>query len=65
MTPWTDSKQVRLVQLWAEGLSAREIATRLAVSRSAVIGKAHRLGLPPRPSPIKRLATAFLRASAP
>lgn len=54
MTPWTDTKQVRLVQLWAEGLSAREIARRLGCSPSAVIGKAHRLGLPPRASPIKR-----------
>lgn len=57
-SPWTDTKQVRLVELWAEGLSAREIAMRLAVSRSAVIGKAHRLGLSPRASPIKRALPA-------
>lgn len=43
---WTDEAVQRLKGLWAEGLTAREIGERLGgVSRNAVIGKAHRLGL--------------------
>jgi GcrA cell cycle regulator len=45
-----------LQELWGSGLSAKEIAARLGsgITRNAVIGKAHRLGLSSRPSPIKR-----------
>jgi len=43
---WTDERVELLRKLWTEGLSASQIATRLgAVSRNAVIGKAHRLKL--------------------
>ena len=43
---WTDQRIDLLKDLWADGLSARQIASRLGgVSRSAVIGKVHRLGL--------------------
>lgn len=42
---WTDARVETLVALWKEGLSAREVARRLGVSRNAVIGKIHRLGL--------------------
>jgi hypothetical protein len=51
---WTEERVDQLTQLWIEGLSASEIGRRLEVSKNAVIGKAHRLGLPSRPSPIKR-----------
>jgi len=51
---WTDEKIVRLKKLWQEGLTTGEIGKRLAVSKNAVVGKAHRLGLKGRPSPIKR-----------
>jgi GcrA cell cycle regulator len=40
--------------LWAEGHSTAEIGRRLGVTKNAVISKAHRLHLPPRPSPIRR-----------
>lgn len=53
-SPWTDQKIVRLQALWHEGLSTAEIGRRLEVPKNAVIGKAHREGLPPRPSPIRR-----------
>ena len=55
MLVWTESLIADLTALWDQGLSASEIAARLGgISRNAVIGKAHRLGLPSRPSPIKR-----------
>lgn len=43
---WTDERVELLKKLWSEGLSASQIAGRLgSVSRNAVIGKVHRLGL--------------------
>ncbi len=43
---WTDERVESLKKLWAEGLSASQIASRLGeVTRNAVIGKVHRLGL--------------------
>ena len=43
---WTEERVELLKKLWAEGLSASQIATRLGgVTRNAVIGKVHRLGL--------------------
>lgn len=43
---WTDTRTERLKQLWADGLSASQIATKLGeITRNAVIGKVHRLGL--------------------
>ncbi len=51
---WNDEKIQRLKKLWSEGLTTGEIGKRLGVSKNAVVGKAHRLGLKGRPSPIKR-----------
>ena len=43
---WTDERVELLKKLWAEGLSASQIANQLGgVTRNAVIGKVHRLGL--------------------
>ncbi|MEM8811392.1 MAG: GcrA family cell cycle regulator [Pseudomonadota bacterium] len=43
---WTDERVELLTKLWSEGLSASQIATELGgVTRNAVIGKVHRLGL--------------------
>ena len=51
---WTDERIDRLKELWTKGMTASQIAEELgAVSRNAVIGKAHRLGLQSRPSPVK------------
>jgi GcrA cell cycle regulator len=52
---WTEAVIAELRRLWAEGLSTAEIGRRLGVSKNAVVGKAHRLGLDPRPSPIRRV----------
>ncbi len=51
---WTEEKVAVLRQYWGSGKSASEIAEIIGgMSRNAVIGKAHRLGLAGRPSPIK------------
>ena len=43
---WTEERVELLKKLWVEGLSASQIAGRLGgVTRNAVIGKVHRLGL--------------------
>jgi GcrA cell cycle regulator len=51
---WNDDTIARLRTLWAEGLSTAEIGRRMGVSKNAVVGKAHRLNLAARPSPIRR-----------
>lgn len=55
---WTDERIATLKKMWKEGKSAAEIAKTLGkgVTRNAVIGKAHRMGLSGRPSPIKKSA---------
>ena len=51
---WTDDRIAKLKKLWTEGLPTGEIGKRLGVSKNAVVGKAHRLSLKSRPSPIRR-----------
>src|SRR4029078_1262261 len=49
---WSDDRVEQLKTLWTEGLSASQIArARGGVTRNAVIGKVHRLGLAGRASP--------------
>ncbi|HSF13327.1 MAG TPA: GcrA family cell cycle regulator [Erythrobacter sp.] len=61
---WTDERIGTLKKMWEGGATASEIATELGgVSRNAVIGKAHRLGLKARPSPVK--ANEKKKAAAP
>lgn len=67
---WTDERINTLTKMWGAGKSASEIAEKLGgVTRNAVIGKAHRLGLSGRPSPIKKVAakktTTAKKAAAP
>jgi len=51
---WTDERVARLRELWAQGFSASQIAAQIGgITRNAVIGKAHRLHLESRPSPIR------------
>ena len=51
---WTEERIEQLKTMWHDGATASEIADKLGgVSRNAVIGKAHRLGLDARPSPVK------------
>ena len=67
---WTDERVELLKKLWADGLSASQIANELgSVTRNAVIGKVHRLGLSGRakslsssaPRPRKPRAHSLLR----
>jgi GcrA cell cycle regulator len=75
---WNDERVELLKKLWSEGLSASQIAARLgSVSRNAVIGKVHRLGLSgrattsrmkshrPRPRPATPAANAQKRMAKP
>lgn len=53
---WTDERVEQLKKLWSEGLSASQIAKQLGgVTRNAVIGKVHRLGLSGRATPSRPL----------
>lgn len=59
---WTDDRVELLKKLWGEGHTAAEIAKKLGnVTRNAVIGKAHRLKLPSRVSPIQPNKTKKIR----
>ncbi|MEN0040970.1 MAG: GcrA family cell cycle regulator [Pseudomonadota bacterium] len=56
---WTDERVARLTKLWAEGLSASQIAADLGgVTRNAVIGKVHRLGMSGRAKPAAKSSAA-------
>jgi len=50
---WTPQHIASLIALWDEGLPTSEIGRRLGITKNAVIGKVHRLGLKKRGSPIK------------
>ncbi|HZL01115.1 MAG TPA: GcrA family cell cycle regulator [Caulobacteraceae bacterium] len=57
---WTDERVETLKKLWLEGLSASQIAKHLGgVTRNAVIGKVHRLGLSGRATPSQPTRTVF------
>lgn len=56
-TQWTPFMIGQLTDLWVNGengvrLSASQIGARMGITGNAVLGKAHRLGLPSRPSPL-------------
>jgi len=55
-TGWTEERLKMLKALWDEGLSISQIGQRLNVTRNAAAGKAHRLSLPKRQSPISSTA---------
>jgi GcrA cell cycle regulator len=53
---WTPELVRELIQDWQAGISITKIARKHGINRNHVVGKAHRLGLPGRPSPIKRIS---------
>ena len=54
--PWDDDNVSRLKELWDQGLPTAQIGKLLGFTKNAVVGKAHRIGLERRPSPIRRTA---------
>ena len=55
---WTNERVELLKKLWADGLSASQVAKQLGgVTRNAVIGKVHRLGLSGRATPSRPART--------
>ncbi len=52
---WDRASILRLEGFWAEGYSTAEIGRRMGISKNSVVSKAHRLNLPGRASPIKRV----------
>jgi len=50
---WTAAMDNQLRELWPQSLTTREIGARIGVTKNGVIGRARRLNLPRRPSPIK------------
>jgi GcrA cell cycle regulator len=52
---WSPERIAELTKLWNDGLATSEIGKRLGISKNAVVGKAHRLHLSARPSPIRRV----------
>jgi len=61
---WTTELVTSLERLWNEGASTAEIGRQLGVSKNAVVGKAHRLGLSGRPSPIRQVPVRKVAAHA-
>ena len=54
--PWDDNNVSKLRELWDQGLPTAQIGKLLGFTKNAVVGKAHRIGLERRPSPIRRTA---------
>ncbi len=54
--PWDDCNVSKLRELWDQGLPTAQIGKLLGFTKNAVVGKAHRIGLERRPSPIRRTA---------
>ena len=55
---WTEERLEKLKALWDKGLSISSIGEELGVTRNAIAGKAHRLGLKKRQSPIAQKKAA-------
>lgn len=62
---WTEEVIARLRALWTEGHSTAEIGRRMGTSKNSIIGKVHRLALPPRASPIRGGSGGKPRAAGP
>ena len=61
---WTDERVEQLKKLWSDGLSASQIAAELGgITRNAVIGKVHRLGLSGRAKAPSSSAAAAAKAA--
>ncbi|MCA3431654.1 MAG: hypothetical protein INF71_18785 [Roseomonas sp.] len=61
-SPWTDERDAQLRALWDAGLSGTEIGKRMGITKSAAIGRVHRLKLAPRVSPIATITRPWTEA---
>jgi GcrA cell cycle regulator len=64
-TPWSAPDDARLAVLWAEGHTCAVLAREFGRSRNGIVGRVHRLHLPPRPSPIPGYVPAAPKPVAP
>lgn len=62
MAGWTEDRTETLKRMWSEGYSGGQIADRLGLTRNAVIGKVHRLGLSGRYVPHRKAPTNVSKA---
>ena len=53
---WNEKNVAQLRELWDQGLPTAQIGKLIGFTKNAVVGKAHRIGLERRPSPIRRTA---------
>jgi hypothetical protein len=49
---WSKAQDDEVARLWSEGVSARLIGIAMSETKNAIVGRAHRLGMAPRPSPV-------------
>lgn len=62
---WTPERIALVKKLWDEGLTTSQIAKEVGVSKNAVVGKVHRLGLSARQSPIRRKPEKVIEMKGP
>ena len=62
---WAPKRTELLIKLWKSGIPTSEIGRKLKVTKNAVVGKAHRLGLPKRQSPIPGKEEKAAKTAAP
>ncbi|MBL4613756.1 MAG: global cell cycle regulator GcrA-like protein [Magnetovibrio sp.] len=62
---WTPERIKILMGHWEEGLPTSEIGRRLGVTKNAVVGKVHRLGLKKRQSPIRQSTNTTVQPKKP
>lgn len=64
MSGWTPEEDAMLTELWGRKLSSGRIGDILGRTKNAVIGRAHRIKLPSRPSPIRQGRSQSEKAKA-
>lgn len=62
---WTDAEQAELREMWDTGKHTLAIAGHFSTTKNSIVGKAHRMRLTPRPSPILPGPKAWRHASVP
>ena len=58
---WTETSVAELKRLWVAGVGTKEIGEQLGMSKNAIIGKAHRIGLQQRRASPRRSKARVLR----